>query len=173
MTKAGPIPAAATRAALIAPCGMNCRLCIAFTRERNACPGCRAADSGKPKTRVRCRIKTCAQLKQGAKKFCGDCGRFPCDNLKRLDQRYRTKYGMSMLANLEHIRRHGIRAFVRSEAVRWACQQCGARLCVHKPQCLSCGSAWHKELNTTQNVRTARVVYVSRKGRKARKVATP
>ena len=121
---------------------------MAFLREKNACPGCRGADAGKPKTRVRCRIKTCRHLKRGAKKFCSGCGNFPCDPLKHLDQRYRTKYGMSMLANLEHIRRHGIGAFVRSEETRWACQQCGARLCVHKPQCLSCGCAWRKATNS-------------------------
>jgi hypothetical protein len=27
--------------ALIAPCGMNCGVCMAYLREKNKCPGCR------------------------------------------------------------------------------------------------------------------------------------
>ena len=44
--------------------------------------------------------------------FCGECAAFPCRRLRQLDLRYRTKYGMSMLANLEAIRTFGIRKFV-------------------------------------------------------------
>lgn len=45
--------------ALIAPCGMDCAVCIAYVRNTNKCPGCRGDDSGKPVTRVECRIKNC------------------------------------------------------------------------------------------------------------------
>ena len=30
---------------LIAPCGMNCRLCLGQIREKNTCPGCRSVDN--------------------------------------------------------------------------------------------------------------------------------
>jgi hypothetical protein len=137
-----PIRSAKTkglRTALIAPCGMNCGLCRAYLREKNACPGCRGDDSAKPKTRTTCRIKTCPELLQGKLTHCSGCDRFPCDKLHHLDERYRTKYGMSMIGNLEQIKKSGIRHFVRSEKERWACPGCGQQLCVHEPQCLFCG----------------------------------
>lgn len=130
------------RTTLIAPCGMNCRLCIAHTRDKNACPGCRGDDSGKPKTRVTCRIKNCDRIVTDKVGYCFRCDRFPCDRLDHLDERYRTKYGMSMIENLEHMKKFGIRHFIRSEKKKWTCPGCGRLLCVHKPQCLSCGHKW-------------------------------
>ena len=44
---------------LIAPCGMNCGICMAFLRPTNKCPGCRSDDTDKPITRIGCKIKTC------------------------------------------------------------------------------------------------------------------
>jgi hypothetical protein len=128
--------------ALIAPCGMNCGLCIAHTRDSNPCPGCRGDNSGKPKTRLICRIKICEKLLQGKTGYCFGCKEFPCGRLKHLDKRYRANYGMSMIENLDHIKAYGIRHFIKSEKKRWACPACGSLLCVHKPQCLHCGHKW-------------------------------
>ena len=130
------------RTTLIAPCGMNCRLCIAYARDKNACPGCRGDDRDKPKTRVICRVKTCEKIQQGNVKYCFSCDRFPCDRLDHLDERYRTKYGMSMIDNLMHIKKSGIRHFVKNEKEKWTCPECGQLICVHKPQCLFCGHTW-------------------------------
>ena len=130
------------RAALVAPCGMNCRLCMAHTRPRNPCPGCRATDAGKPKTRAFCRIKTCRKMVNGGFRYCIACNTFPCPRLLHLDQRYRTKYGMSMIENLNQIRASGIWQFVRREQEKWACPRCGAMICVHKPRCLACAYRW-------------------------------
>jgi Protein of unknown function (DUF3795) len=130
------------RTALIAPCGMNCRLCCAYTRDKKACPGCRGDDSVKPKTRVTCRIKNCEEIRQGKARYCFSCDRFPCDRLNHLDERYRTRYGMSMIDNLVHIKKFGIRHFMRNEKERWTCPECSQLLCVHKPQCLFCGHKW-------------------------------
>jgi uncharacterized protein DUF3795 len=132
----------AMSAALIAPCGMNCRLCRAYGRDRNACPGCRGDDSLKPKTRVLCRIKTCEKIVRGKVRYCFNCDSFPCDRLNHLDTRYRTKYGMSMIDNLVHIKKSGIRLFIRNEKEKWTCPECGQLICVHQPQCLSCGHTW-------------------------------
>jgi hypothetical protein len=127
---------------LIAPCGMNCGLCVAYAREKNACPGCRGDDSVKPKTRVMCRIKNCDNIAQGKDRYCFSCDVFPCDKLNHLDVRYRTKYNMSMIENLMHMKKFGIRHFMRSEKKKWTCPGCGQLICVHKPQCLSCGHKW-------------------------------
>lgn len=132
----------AIRTKLIAPCGMNCRLCCAYTRDKKACPGCRGDDSVKPKTRVTCRIKNCEMIGEGKARYCFSCNRFPCDSLNRLDERYRTKYGMSMIANLVRIKKSGIRRFMRDEMERWTCPGCSQLICVHKPQCVFCGHKW-------------------------------
>jgi hypothetical protein len=142
MTPIRPTNTNAIRTTLIAPCGMNCRLCIAYTREKNACPGCRGDDSVKTKTRVTCRIKNCEKIRQGKIRYGFKCDRFPCDRLDHLDERYRTKYGMSMIDNLGQIKNFGIRHFTKNEEVRWHCPKCGQLLCVHKPQCLVCGHPW-------------------------------
>ena len=130
------------RTTLIAPCGMNCRLCLAYMREKKACPGCRGDDSVKSKTCVTCRIKNCEKIVQGRVRYCFSCDSFPCARLNHLDKRYRTKYGMSMIENLEHIRKFGIKHFVQMEREKWACPECGEIPCVHKPQCLSCQHKW-------------------------------
>ncbi len=124
---------------MIAPCGMDCALCIGHLREKNRCPGCNdPRDAAKPPYCARCSIKTCAGPAR-AHKFCLSCSQFPCRRLRQLDRRYRTKYGMSMVANLEFIREFGIRKFVAQEKVRWACPNCGNALCVHRNECLRCG----------------------------------
>lgn len=130
------------RLSLIAPCGMNCRLCRAYIREPNACPGCRADDADKPKTRLVCRIKTCERIANGRARYCSGCDEFPCNSLAQLDKRYRTKYGLSMIENLNNMRDIGIRSFVQNEKQKWACPACGNMICVHVPQCLSCGRKW-------------------------------
>jgi hypothetical protein len=124
---------------LIAPCGMNCGICMAYVRDRNKCPGCRGTDANKPVTRVRCKIKNCGIFQKDGAKLCFECGNFPCDNLKHLDKRYRTKYNMSMIENLEYIRDYGIRKFLKNEDVRWTCSRCGGSICVHKGTCIDCG----------------------------------
>ena len=129
-------------ATLIAPCGMNCRLCMAYGRDKNPCPGCRADDCGKAKTVVTCRIKNCEKIARRKARYCLGCDAFPCARLKHLDKRYRTKYGMSMIENLTHIQEIGVRRFVTREREKWACPTCGEILCVHRPQCLSCGRLW-------------------------------
>jgi hypothetical protein len=138
-----PTRTKAFRTTLIAPCGMNCRLCRAYTRDRNACPGCLSDEADKPETRVVCHIKTCDRIAKGGARYCLGCRSFPCDRLNHLDNRYRTKYGMSMIDNLKSIKQSGVRRFIESEKQKWTCPECGEIICVHKPQCLSCGYKWH------------------------------
>ena len=131
---------------LIAPCGMNCRLCRAYSREKNTCPGCRGDVSLNPGYRVTCKMKTCDEVDHGKFKYCFACDKYPCRRLRQLDKRYRSKYGMSMIENLDEIQRLGVRQFVRNQKERWTCPECGQLLSVHKPQCLFCGYAWQEKL---------------------------
>ncbi len=138
----GGLTVEAVRMRLVAPCGMNCGLCVAYRREKNPCPGCRVDEGTKAKTRFHCRIKTCEKLRRGKARYCFACESFPCDTLIHLDKRYRSKYGMSMLDNLEKIRESGIRQFVKKEKAKWTCPSCGGLLCVHKAQCELCDYRW-------------------------------
>jgi hypothetical protein len=124
---------------LIAPCGMNCALCLAYQRPKNHCPGCNGPDTNKAKSCAACIIKNCAELRQFKDGFCFACEKFPCRRLKQLDLRYRTKYGMSMLENLQIIKTQGISRFIELEKAKWICAQCGSLLCVHRETCLKCG----------------------------------
>ncbi len=131
--------------ALIAPCGMNCGLCRAFIRDRDPCPGCRGDDTLKLKSRANCPIKTCDRIIRSGTGYCLSSECFPCSRLKSLDKRYRTKYGMSMIDNLEAIRSLGIRQFSKNEDERWLCPECGKTICVHASRCLSCGYQWRPD----------------------------
>ena len=125
---------------LIAPCGMNCGICMAYLREKNKCPGCRDDNGNLPEYCRKCIIRNCERLKENNWKFCSNkCEKFPCLKLKNLDKRYRTKYNMSEIENLEYIKKNGIRKFVRNEKMKWSCSECGGTICVHKGYCYSCG----------------------------------
>jgi hypothetical protein len=122
---------------LIAPCGINCRICVAYLRDRNKCPGCRESDAKKPITRVKCKIKTCENFIKN--KYCSECKKFPCVNIKHLDKRYSTKYHMSVVENLENIKKLGVDEFLKNEKTKWKCAGCGGIICAHKGVCFNCG----------------------------------
>ncbi|HSW58460.1 MAG TPA: DUF3795 domain-containing protein [Dehalococcoidales bacterium] len=128
---------------LIAPCGMNCGLCISYQAEkydlkskgfnRRFCAGCRPR--GKNCTFME---SHCARLAGGRVKFCYECPDFPCRRLEALDKRYRTKYHLSMIENLKHIRLNGMESFLLQEEAKWRCGQCGGTICCHNGLCLNC-----------------------------------
>jgi hypothetical protein len=59
--------------------------------------------------------------------------------LKHLDKRYRTKYRLSVIENLENIQKDGLSKFIETEKIKWTCAACGGTICVHKGYCYSCG----------------------------------
>jgi hypothetical protein len=110
---------------LIAPCGMNCGVCLHYLREKNKCPGC---FSGRKVNQscIKCGIKLCKD-RQG--EYCFNCDKFPCERLKRLDKRYRDKYEMSEIENLKTIQKKGIKYFLTQEEKRWVSPD--GTYCVH------------------------------------------
>jgi hypothetical protein len=121
---------------MIAACGMNCSLCMAFQRTKNKCMGCKGpVEASVQHCRV-CIIANCSDLSDG---YCGSCNQFPCKRLKSLDKRYRGKYHMSMIENLQAIKRVGLETFEQTEAEKWKCPNCGSLVCVHREKCLVCG----------------------------------
>ena len=114
-------------ALIIAPCGINCSLCRAYMRERQPCPACRGGVDNKSKACLACAIKNCAVLAAGGHRFCFSCEKFPCAKLLRLDHRYRTKYSVSVIENLQRIKAVGVEQFVAEDTTKWSCPQCGSR----------------------------------------------
>lgn len=127
---------------LIAPCGMNCRLCYGYIRPKGRCLGCRAPDENKSKYCANCKIVVCEKRRQNGWETCAPCDS-PCQRLKDLDKRYREKYHMSMIENLRFIHEHGMQTFLRQQEEQYRCPVCGETLCVHKEECPSCKTpAW-------------------------------
>jgi len=121
---------------IIAPCGMNCGVCIAYLRTKNRCSGCNGSIEDKTKSRLTCKIKNCNKLDS---KLCFTCSNFPCKLINHIDKRYRAKYHMSMIENLQNIQRLGLNRFLINEKRRWTCSNCGGAICVHKGCCSNCG----------------------------------
>lgn len=129
---------------LIAPCGMNCGLCVNYQFmekdlnkqgfHRTYCPGC--IPRGKNCTFM---SSHCELVGKGLVRFCFECEKFPCTRLKALDKRYKTKYHMSMIENLTLIKECGMEKFLESEENNWRCPQCGSVICCHNGLCLNCG----------------------------------
>jgi len=80
----------------------------------------------------------CELLAKGSVRFCFECEIFPCKRLEALDKRYRTKYHMSMIENLNYIKEFGIEEFLKKEHDKWHCKVCGATICCHNGLCLNC-----------------------------------
>jgi hypothetical protein len=128
---------------LIAPCGMNCALCINYLAmkydlkkkgfKKAYCPGCL------PRGKNCIFLKNqCERLGQGLLRFCYLCPDFPCRRLRDLDKRYRTRYHMSMIQNLNSIKTFGIGHFLAQQAIEWNCPECGELICCHNGLCLNC-----------------------------------
>jgi hypothetical protein len=128
---------------LIAPCGMNCGLCVSYLGMKNDinkkgfkrvyCEGC--LPRGKNCLHMG---DVCQVLGKGLVRFCYECKDFPCKRLKSLDKRYRTKYHMSMIENLTAIKEHGLESFLEKEKAKWTCPDCGDAVSCHNGLCLNC-----------------------------------
>jgi len=128
---------------LIAPCGMNCSLCIAYQFKQNDlnkngfhrkyCPACIPRGENCTHMGNKCKL-----LGEGKVRFCFECSEYPCKRLKALDKRYRSKYHLSMIENLNYIKKNGIDSFLKEEVEKWKCPECGEIICCHNGLCLNC-----------------------------------
>ena len=128
---------------LIATCGINCHLCVSYQFRKNNlnkqgfnrsyCPGCIPRGENCTHIGGKCEI-----TKNGKARFCFECNSYPCKILKALDKRYRTKYRMSMIENLDFIRKNCLNDFLKKEEKKWKCPECGGVICCHNGLCLEC-----------------------------------
>ena len=123
---------------LIAPCGMNCGICLGYLRNENKCSGCHSPADDKLGNCRKCRIFNCEHLKESISGMCNECPVYPCRRMRQLDERYRKNYSMSMFDNLEKIGQSGIDQFIMNETEKWTCKTCGGVICVHRGYCLKC-----------------------------------
>lgn len=126
---------------LIAACGMNCMLCQAYQGKGLSCEGC--GQKTLRKSCLNCSIFKCRHKKQ----YCYECQIYPCLRLKNLDKRYRQKYHMSMLENLEYIQKYGIDEFIIWQNKKYRCHHCGHLKTVHQHVCLYCEKKERSKIN--------------------------
>ena len=128
---------------LIAPCGMNCTICANYLALENEvknkdirmpyCTGCRPRNK-------KCAFlkKQCSKLLNGKVTYCFECASFPCDRLKTIDNRYKSRYKMSLIENLNFIKKHGMQKFLEEQEKLWKCPNCGEMVCCHNGICFNC-----------------------------------
>ena len=129
---------------MLAPCGVNCAVCLGHIREKNKCPGCYGDDALKPYHCTVCVMRHCEHMDTTKPHLCIDCVNFPCQRIKQLDKRYQEKYNNSPIENLNNIKKMGKRKFMALEKERWTCSACGELICVHRAECEHCGHVWKK-----------------------------
>ena len=128
---------------LISPCGMNCAICSGYLAMKNCvkgkgiripyCVGCRPR-----KKNCAFLKKHCSKLSNGGVTFCFECASFPCDRLRSLDKRYKSRYRMSMIENLNFIKDNGVGKFLDSQKNSWKCSSCTELVCCHNGICFNC-----------------------------------
>ena len=137
----GRVRRAAMDPSLIAPCGMNCAVCSHYLSFRNnlplgKCAGCRPRNKQCAFLKKKCEDNL--KLLNGEITFCHECNCYPCRRLRRLDERYRNQYGMSMIENLDFIQANGLGAFVRQQINKYRCAKCGELKSTHNNKCFQC-----------------------------------
>lgn len=128
---------------LVAPCGMNCALCMSYLAMRYDvkskgvmmpyCAGCR------PRGKMCAFIKKrCELILKNKVQFCHECKEYPCAKLERLDASYRKRYQTSFIRNLDSIKKNGITKFLKAQRKKRRCPRCGGIICVHNNKCFHC-----------------------------------
>ena len=128
---------------LIAPCGMYCGLCSSYLAYLNQiprqlgrftyCAGCRPRGKHCAWLKNRCEL-----LRNQAVQYCFECPSYPCPPLGHLAERYRTKYGLDFLSNLELIRDQNEDVLLDALKDCHTCERCGGLRSVHSGKCFVC-----------------------------------
>ncbi len=63
----------------------------------------------------------------------------PCENLDRLDGRYKKHYNMSIVENLKELKKKGLKEFLKTQEGKYKCPEYGNVISVHHSKCYNCG----------------------------------
>ena len=136
---------------LAAPCGVYCGACRSYLllkkdllEERgykSGCNGCRIRNK-------KCSYikRDCALIRKNEIEFCYECNTFPCSNLKRLDEMYSKRYGVSQIKNLKRLQEVGFEQWIQEKEKLYQCLDCGGEICVHDAECFDCGNKLNPNL---------------------------
>jgi len=136
---------------LAAPCGVYCGACRSYLllkkdliEERgykSGCNGCRIRNK-------KCSYikRDCALIRKNEIEFCYECDAFPCSNLKRLDEMYSKRYGVSQIKNLKRLQEVGFEQWIQEKEKLYQCPDCGGEICVHDAECYDCGNKLNPNL---------------------------
>ena len=127
---------------LIAPCGMNCAICVTYfgytlngKRRKVPCVGCRSRNRDCAFLKKHCDLLATRKVE-----YCYECDEYPCERLERLDRGYKKRYHISMIDNLNFIQQHGMKSFLKQQTTTYQCPECGETTCVHTGRCYACSS---------------------------------
>ena len=126
---------------MIAPCGLDCSVCMARFWDKPICPGCWSQEEGKPEHCSKlCKIALCEHRKSTPDGFCDKCKFYPCDLIIQTEKRYQTQYPLkaSPMDNLSKMRQLGIEELLKRESKKWQCPKCDGIICVHTGKCNKC-----------------------------------
>jgi len=137
---------------LVGHCGIYCGACrtylvlkkdlLKIKGYKRGCKGCILQNK-------KCAfiVRDCPQLRKKEIEYCFECEKFPCQNLKRMDNIYLTRYNVSLLENLKKIKEVGVNKWVGEQAILYTCPECGGEICIHDSECYDCGYKYN--LNIT------------------------
>jgi hypothetical protein len=136
---------------LVAPCGMNCGICKSYLAYSHGVPkkkGSVSHCSGCIARNKTCAFikRDCEKLRKGQVRFCHQCPDMPCTKLAKLDAHYSARYSMSMIENQNFIREKGMEEFLKSQAEKYRCPNCGDIVSVHDGKCYACGYQGEKPI---------------------------
>jgi len=128
---------------LIAPCGMNCAICSRYLSyvnnlKRSQCPGCRPGNKNCSYLFAKCFGINGALQGNANASFCFECDQYPCKQINRMDDRYRSNYGMSVKDNLVSIKKIGVVKFTKEQHEEYRCSKCGGLISIHNRKCFKC-----------------------------------
>jgi predicted RNA-binding Zn-ribbon protein involved in translation (DUF1610 family) len=77
----------------------------------------------------------------------------PCKKLAHIDEHYKVRYGMSMVENQKMIQEKGMDEFLKSQAIKYRCPNCGDVVSVHDGKCYACSYQAEKPKGSTPKQR--------------------
>ena len=80
-------------AEMIAPCGLDCSLCMFAHASEKPCLGCNVDSDTKPAFCASwCKIIPCEKRVKNGYQYCDECPDYPCEDMMERETRYTTAY---------------------------------------------------------------------------------